>query len=283
VHGQIKHGPSFARQKAGKITLQNIDEETITTLQDGTQPALLIWVPPWPNRKIYWHVVRPKGKHRSPVKIAEGDHVTPGLRFELSRFANFERRNPGYPCLEIPPPGEDLPIRADAKKYYDTLKSEMLNNPLLGKIEITRLAWRHITRFSRTVAKRQRSFHVLKYLSAFLQKVPTRYLVDRKPARDVGNVIMERNEIVFWYKHAFRTGNEMQTLLVRFVEDIEYPKNWPERPLSEDEVSHKVTLMSWWYKPEKERGASLVHTDGRDTRQLATVSPDVKLPRGDVN
>lgn len=271
VHGQIKHGPSFARQAGEKITLQNIGDKTIPTLQAGSQPALLIWVPSWPDRKVYWHVVRPKGKHRNPIKIARKEYVTPGLRFELCRVANFERRSLRYPCLEIPAVVKnDLTVRASAKKHYAALKAAALNNPLLGGIEVTRFAWRHITRRSRLVSRRQRSFHVLKYLKSFLCHVPTRYLVDRGGVFPRNNKLVERNEIVFWYRHALRIGSETQTLLVRFVEEIEYPENWTERPLSDSEVFHKVTLMSWWFKPEKESGASLVHTDAR---RIVAASP----------
>ncbi|BCU76273.1 hypothetical protein [Luteolibacter sp. LG18] len=277
VHAQIKHGNSYARQSPGRITLQNLGNETVPTLQDGTQPALIIWVPPWPNREIYWHIIRPKGKHRSPIKIAEGDIVTPGLRFELSRFANFERRNPRYPSLDIRQITGEPTSRANAKMNYAKLKKESLSNPLLGNILVTRLAWRHITRFSRTTDRRLRSFHILEYLRVFLEKVPTRYLVDRKPSCEKDGLMLERSEIVFWYANAFHMGQEAQTLLIRFIEEVEYPQNWRERPLSEKDVTHKVTLMSWWFKPQKS-GASLFHTDDRITRQQATVGSSVTLP-----
>lgn len=279
VHGQIRHGTSFARRTADTITLQNLGEDTIPTLQEGSQPALLIWVPPWPDNKIYWHVVRTKGKHRSPIRIGKRDFVTPGLRFELSRFANFERRSPRYPCLDTPQLTAESIEVAIARKHYRQLKSKSLHNPLLGCISVTRLAWRHITRRSRTTSRRHRSFHALRYLKSFLDKVPTHYIVERKGSSTKSNRVSERNEIVFWYRHALRIDGEVQTLLVRFIEDIEYPKNWQQRPLSESEVSHKVTLMSWWFKPENEVGASVVHTDVGNTRKLAIVNPSVTLPR----
>ena len=282
VHAQIKHGNSFVRRAPGKITLQNLGEETIPTLQEGSQPALLIWVPPARNRNIYWHIVRPKGKHRSPIRIDEGDFVTPSLRFELSRFANFERRSLRYPSLDIPPLAASATNRANAKAHYEDLKRDSLTNPLLGDINVTLSAWRHITRRSRTVSRRQRSFHVLKYLRTFLEKIPTRYLVARQPHSATDDVRLERNEIIFWYRDAFKIGKESQTLLVRFIEEIEYPRNWSERPLSEADVTQKVTLRSWWYKPEKESGASLVHTDVRNTRRLATMNSSVTLPKGAV-
>jgi hypothetical protein len=262
VHGQIKYGASFGRKTAGVITLQNLGDDTILTLQEGSQPALLIWVPPAPDRNVYWHVVRSKGKHRSPIRIPADNFVTPGLRFELSRFATFERRHPHYPCLDIQPLTEESINGANAKKYYAALKRHPLHNPLLGNIRVTRLAWRHITRRSRATVRRHRSFHVLKYLHQFLGRIPTRYLVDKKTARSSGETTMlERNQIVFWYRRAFQFEGKMQTLLVRFIEEIEYPIDWKAGPLSESEVSHKVILMSWWFKPEKENGASLVHTD----------------------
>ena len=275
VYGQIKHGASFARETNDMYILQNLGEDTIPTLQEGSQPALLIWVPPQPHDKVYWHVVRSKGKHRTPIRIDKRDYVTPGLRFELSRFANFERRNLRYPCLDIPKLTAASVEGANAKKHYRELKKMSLHNPLLGYIKVTRLAWRHITRRSRSKARRHRSFHTLRYLRVFLEKVPTHYVVDKGLAPIKDKKTLERSEIVFWYRHALRVEGEVQTLLVRFLEEIEYPMDWQQRPLSERDVSHKVTLLSWWFKPENEIGASVVHTDVGRPELLAFGNPIV--------
>lgn len=251
VHCQVKHGDSFqyVSKDHRTITLQ-FTPDTIQALGDAAPPALLIWVPPWPKRKLYWFIVKRGGLLSGRVKIKKtGNVVTPALRFELIRSAIFGRRNPRGPEVVLPP--YSIPEIALAKSEYAALKQKKFVNPLLGPISITRLAWRHITRRGRRNAYRRASFRILPWLDKFLTRIPTRYLVELKQQQTQGRTIKEQREIVFWFENAILDSNHHHALLVRFIEEVTYPVDWQTRALAEEDVRQTTTLMGWWYKKQK--------------------------------
>jgi hypothetical protein len=260
IHCQVKSGKSFRADSttAKTITLQNIDEATISSLQEGTQPALLVWVPPPPSIRVYWRIIKPKGAQRKPIRIARENYVTPSLRFDLSRYSAYLKSNSGFPRIELPTRNPEEPLLQQARGHYKQLKSEPVYLPLVGKVEVTRLGWRHITRGSRSSTKRERSLRMIPYLRHILGYMPTRYLTANKSITKYGSEFHESRHLIFWYKDALIVDGVACTALVRIREDFLYPTRWNRFRLGVNDVTQKSTILGWWYKPTKKQRPSKI-------------------------
>lgn len=251
AHCQVKHGKSY-RANPGEpadnaIKLRNIESSTLEALRFGGQPALLIWVPPSPSNTVYWEIIPPGKKKKTPIIINPFQVVTPGLSYELCRYYNNLTKTQPFSQVTL----EKNPIVLSEKLgrlEYGNLKNTCFKSPIAGEINITRFAWRHITRRSRSTKARTESLEILSQLKNFLPRNPTKYATTRYPALIHSKSVLETRDLLFTYDNAIRKGSESFRLLVRIREEIRYPKLWRTLPLSTDDVQQRATLMSWWYK-----------------------------------
>lgn len=258
VHAQIKTGVSYKAKSTTPqvVTLQNVDDATVGALQDGTQPALIAWVPPSGSQRIYWHLVKPRGSKNLPIKIPRSNYVRPSLQIDISRHHVYLSNRKGFPQITLPSPvPQDL--RANAIAEYKKLQHAPISNPVCGSVFVTRRGWRHVTRRSRQSLKRERSFMLLPYLRTILGHSPSRYLVTKPLVRLVGARIHETREVLLWYEHAIKLNDIASEVLVRIVEEIDYPKSWQCQPLGVKDISCKRTLLSWWFKEQEKTDSNL--------------------------
>ncbi len=249
AHAQVKSGPSYrAESSSGEtITLQNISRDTLLSLRMGTQPALLLWVPPVPSSRVYYYMTRGRGKYRTPIRIPRSHYITPALRYDLSKSCAFFAASSGGKRLDVAAADKRARVTT-ARTAYAGLKVGVWNHPLCGRLFITRRAWRHVTRRSRPMRRREASLRVTAYLDRFVSEMPTRYVVANISARQCGSRTVETRELVFWYERALRVDGVIKTLLLRVREEISYPSEWWRYPLGVGDVSQKATLTSWWCK-----------------------------------
>jgi hypothetical protein len=247
AHCQVKAGASFRYISTNKdvITLKNIDTETINSLSQGTHPAMLLWVPTQPWKKIYWHIFHYKRFEKTPIKIPIMNTITPSLRYDLLKAHEISANSVRPRQHEVSTKGDAM---KRARQAYKTLKNRKHIHPLVGEIKITRFAWRHVTRASRTKSRIEASLRVLPHMEEFLNRKPARYLVTAKKTHRSGSKVIETREIIFWYPNAIILQGQQKVLLIRVREEIMYPSNWIDYPLSVSDVSQKATLVSWWCK-----------------------------------
>ena len=256
VHCQVKAGASFRSGEEGpRITLRNIDAETMESLRAGTQPALLLWVPPVPSEKIYWHIVRPRGSKSRPIRIQLHQQVTPVLRYDLAIEHSLRSNTNPYGSHQlragsdaIVSVADERPVRLKARKSYRKLSASRPRNPIFGEVRVSRRAWRHVTRRTRSIPRRQISLTVAPYLKHFLDRTPSRIAMSW-PAHypeDRRTVIVR--EFVLFYRNAFQLGASRYDLIARLEEQISFPTQWSRRPLGVRDVKQSATLISWWAK-----------------------------------
>jgi hypothetical protein len=249
LHAQIKSGKSYkaASSTSETITLQNIDSDTINALTGLQVPGLLIWVPPKPLDRIYWYASHPRTRPNSPLKLDTHQYVRPSIRYDLSRLSIHSSYSSRNPNLTVATPSESL-IMNRAKLAYKSLKSANWEHPLVGNLIISRLAWRHVTRRSKT--KKQRNLRLLAtpYLRAFLDKPPDRFVRDQDRVIKGARRTVDIRYILCWYRSVLTISGEAYSLLLRIRERISYPNSWLEQPLSVDDVEQEATLVSWWCK-----------------------------------
>ena len=143
-HAQSKAGPSYKQPSSNSRHLVlGIDKATISALSGTGLPGLLIWVPPPPMDRLYWHAADPRNQIKTPICIQRNQYIRPSLRYDLSRIYDYASFSPGYPQLTIWT-DKTTNITKDTKKAYKELGSQKPYNSLIGDIGVTRLGWRHV-------------------------------------------------------------------------------------------------------------------------------------------
>ncbi len=248
IHCQVKSGPSYhaASSNASQVTLR-VDRETLVALSQGNLPALLLWVPPKPSSRAYWHLVRSRTLPKTPVRIPTIHSVTPSLRYDLGKAASFIAAHRRYPLVQLADVPETELLRL-AKAAYKALKLAKVKHPLTGNTMVTRLAWRHILRRGRDVKKRKASLRVAPYLGLLLERMPTRYIVANELRHSFQRTVVDQRDVICWYSNAIEVDGKRRTVLVRIREEIRYPRTWFKYPLSAGDIVQQATISGWWYK-----------------------------------
>jgi len=257
VPAQVKSGPSFRAASSDARTLAlDIDRPTIIALSGSVSPEILVWVPPPPMDRVYWYASNPRRRLKTPVKVDREQYVRPSIRYDLTRFivyASWAKRSARQTTRQNV---HEEDVRRRARYAYANLKDadNPPNHPLVGRIAVTRLAWRHVTRLSRPKKRRILSLRVVPYLKAFLDQIPDRFVCN--PERDglykqVGRRTVETRHVLCWYDGALSIDNQIYKLLVRIKEEISYPTDWMNRPLGVKDIRQSATLASWWCKKDK--------------------------------
>lgn len=251
AHAQVKAGPSYRRDSSDTqfLTL-GIDKETLQALSGTGMPGLVIWVPPPPMDRLYWYATHPRSPLKTPVKIRRTQYLRPSLRYDLSRlydYASWSRRCIKQTVATLP----STQVMPKAKKAYKALQEDKWLNPLVGPLQVTRLAWRHITRRSKSVARRTLSLRIVPYLKAFLASPPDRYTSNFVGLKVNASRTTEIRYLMCWYRQALTIDGASHSLLVRIREEITYPTEWARRPLSAAEIQQVATLAAWWCKRDK--------------------------------
>ncbi|MDF2445969.1 MAG: hypothetical protein K0S46_1205 [Moraxellaceae bacterium] len=251
AHAQVKAGPSYRKDSSNSTHLTlGIDKDTLQALSGTGMPGVVIWVPPPPMDRLYWYSTDPRSASKSPVKIRRTQYIRPSLRYDLSRLYDYASWTRGYTkqtVAMLPDPQ----VMARAKQSYKALKSQSWHNPLVGPLHVTRLAWRHITRRSKSSTRRTMSLRIVPYLKAFLASPPDRYACNFVGIKESGAMTIETRYLMCWYRQALTVNGESHSLLVRIREEITYPTNWSSRPLSANAIKQVATLASWWCKKDK--------------------------------
>lgn len=251
AHAQVKAGPSYRRDSSdAQFLTLGIDKATLQALSGTGMPGLVIWVPPPPMDRLYWYATDPRRPLKTPAKIRRTQYLRPSLRYDLSRlydYASWSRRHTKQTVAAL----SIAQVMPKAKEAYKALQSQQWSNPLVGPLKITRLAWRHITRRSKSVARRTLALRIVPYLKAFLASPPDRYTSNFVELRVNGARTTEIRYLMCWYRQALAVDGESHSLLVRIREEITYPTAWAKRPLSATEVQQVATLAAWWCKRDK--------------------------------
>ncbi|WP_153114989.1 hypothetical protein [Rhodocyclus tenuis] len=251
AHAQVKAGPSYRRASSdAQFLALGIDKATLQALSGTGMPGLVIWVPPPPMDRLYWYATDPRSALKTPAKLRRTQYLRPSLRYDLSRlydYASWSRRYTKQTVGRL----SSTQIMPKAKEAFKALKAQAWDNPLVGNLQITRLAWRHITRRSKSQARRTLSLRIVPYLKAFLASPPDRYACNFVGLQVNGPTTTETRYLMCWYRQALAVDGESHSLLIRIREEITYPTEWATRPLSAADVKQIAVLAAWWCKKDK--------------------------------
>lgn len=251
AHAQIKSGPSYRRTiKDQKHIALVLDKDTLKALSGGGMPGLVIWVPPPPMDRIYWYASNPRAENVS-TRIPRTQFVRPSLRYDLTRLYDYSSWGQKYAKAMVRNTAASKVLLARAKTAYRELKATLWTNPLVGELKVSRLAWRHITRRSKSGARRDLSLRAVPYLKAFLSAPPDRYACHVDSIDQIGARTVETRFLICWYRQALIIDSVSHSLMLRIREEISFPTNWQDRPLATSEVKQVATLASWWCRADR--------------------------------
>lgn len=256
LHFQAKSGEAYGEEISEERF--KLIKKVIENQRKATRSTCIIWVSRTTNN-VYWSYVHTN----SVLETTEyGIHhqVTPATKYDLVRC--FEQHNSrhiplkGAKGIVIRPLKKTFSEnREHAKLKYRTLKKSNILNPVLGKIECTRLAWRHITRKDRKNEFKITSFNTASYLKSVLNTLPSTIALLNCKYEMSKNNITRTTEYILKYEAVMLSVNTSTgprkkpiTVVVRTIETIIYPINWTEDSQLSQTVKRAVTLKSFYYK-----------------------------------
>lgn len=251
IHCQVKHGSSYkSPQSTGKVLKILVDSATTTALRQGSGPSLLVWVPPLPSSRGYWYILDGKRSPGTVLPIPRGNHITPALRYYLTRAASHMNPSQRHARTTVRMLDQSL-IHKEAKAAFREVRRRKWKHPLFGELTVSLHAFRHVTRRSKATRQRTQALRVAPYLKHFLECNPSRMLFSEASFSNLGGRITEKRHVILWYKNALMIGGRPHCLLLRVEEAISYPKDWHSMPLGVSDVRQEARLESWWSKEEK--------------------------------
>ena len=251
LHAQIKTGRSFRQGASTRSAIRlGIDNETVHALRGSGEPGLILWVPPQPLDRIYWHSTDPRRPVKPKVWIDRGQYIRPSLRYDLTRlieYGGWNNRSPRQTVAACP----DNQLMSRAREAYAALKAAAWTHPLVGNLGVTQFAWRHVTRDSRSTSDRRLRLRIAPYLRHIIGRHPDRYVCNPSSLEIFGTETRETRYVLCWYRNALSIDGESHSLLLRIREQIKYPTNWQSRSLGVRDIRQSATLASWWPKKDK--------------------------------
>lgn len=249
ILAQVKSGESYgSRQNDGGFKL-------FTKAKNGAKRTChdicLVWVDREKNA-VFWAYIHPFSNSTAQTY---GPHhsVTPAMVFDLARCSS--KRNTGGSGgrgIIVSPANKSLPeTRKKAVRAYKSIRE--VTNPVLGKIETTRLGWRHMFRRSRAARNKAASLDLIPVLGVLLEQHPTSNAIVSTDffTRDGFEHRTCEHLLKFSETSVFRKCNrqlEKVTTYIRVIEEIRYPTDWADKAMLSQLVTRRAVLKSAYYK-----------------------------------
>lgn len=248
VLAQVKSGATYGEVSGDGFKLKSAAK---TAAKRTSHDICAIWVDR-DNNKVFWAYIHTAASTSAQV-YGQHHEVTPAMLFDLSRFLG---RNASSPVggkgiiIAAKPPSNFKSSRRTALDQYRSLSA--IVSPTLGRIELTRIGWRHMFRRSRAAPNKGSSIDIIPYLRGILSQRPSSH-----------SVMPIAREIMGGYEHRIcehllkfdqvsvatkGTPNRRVTACIRLIEDIRYPENWRESAMLSQQVCRRLVLKSAYYK-----------------------------------
>lgn len=246
---QVKSGASYGSIKGDGFLLRR---SVIGQVRRSSHPICIVWVDRDQNR-CFWAYVHPNTTDSE--QVYRGHHlITPCIAFDIARCqANVSYLTRGGNGVVIKGHGSEVKtLRRLARLRYKELGQTPVISPVLGRVEFTSLAWRHMTRKNRTKIRKTASLETIPYIGLLLKQLPTSHRVMNVHYRDAGGWQHRTTEHVLtfdqpYYKRLHATTPLRKTVRVRLLEEVRYPTNWDNKAMLSQEIERRVVLVSCYY------------------------------------
>jgi hypothetical protein len=259
IFTQVKSGLSYCEIKNKRLV---VHKDKFSHLTKRNHNTLVCWSTV-NNNCPYWFIIKANSSYFRTT-YSEIHILNPASRFDIIRILTstaiknggkgliFKRENSRQEYSNQ----EFISLRVKAKRIFNDLKISELYNPLFGKIEFTRLGWRHMTRASRLNNYKIASYEIIPILKFLLSKTPSKhYLFDYENKNDKENEY-RYNEYLMEYDNVKCYDNESGEkieikIYVKLLELIGYNKNWRDVANTTTETNRRVIFKSIYYKTKR--------------------------------
>lgn len=245
---QVKSGDSYGRLNQSGFTLLTAAKKAA---QRTSHSICIIWVDRNSN-STYWAYIHPFST-KLTQDYSNYHKITPATKFDIARCQSrsIPGKENGSGIIIRALNGSIKSKREYALKHYKRLKSKEIINPNLGKIEFTRIGWRHMFRKQRTLTNKEKSIQVIPYLDIILENKPTKIYITKFDQEIIQNFEYRICEYVLTYDEVKVNINgivETKTVIIRLLEEIRWPNNWQNNSMLSQLVDRKIVLLNSYYK-----------------------------------
>lgn len=248
---QVKSGDKYGYlEESGFVLKKAAKFAAVRTSHD----ICIIWVDR-NNNKLFWAYVHPETTVKKQYYGAYHE-VSPATIFDLARcMSKGGRYAKGGKGIVIRKRDTNITQRRKSVKevYLDFQKHSRIKSPVLGKIELTRIGWRHMFRSGRRKENKEASLNIIPYLSRLLARVPSCHAITDSSQFIIKKFVYCRREHILKFddltvSQRERVNMKGFTAHIRLVEEIRYPVDWSIQAMLSQEVERRVVLKSAYYK-----------------------------------
>lgn len=247
---QVKSGPTYGIKSANGFKLLSVAKKSAIRT---SHPICIIWIDRATNSS-FWAYIHPFSTI-SNQDYGNNHKIEPAMRFDIARCqAKSIPAKIGGKGIIIKELIEDLKSnRKIAINSYNELKTNLIINPNLGKIEITRIAWRHMFRKSRSPIYKSKSLNIIPYLNKILIDKPSEIYITKTSFFEQSNYCYRNIEYVLKYEEVKLYNKTSKTaektsVIVRLIEEIRWSKDWKDDSMLTQNIERRVVLLSSYYK-----------------------------------
>lgn len=247
---QVKSGRSYGEIISDGFILH---QQAVLLAQRTTHSICVIWVDR--NKgKAFWAYIHPLSL-RKGLKYGSNHMISPSMRFDLAKCqtSNLPIKVGGAGVI-ISESNKDLAkSRAEALQKYKKISASGILCPFLGKIEFTRIGWRHMFRKTRSKYHKFTSLNLIGYIDKILSDIPSKNYITSLDHSTKSEYEYRNTEYVLHYNQVKRYNRikgdlEDISVFVRIIEEIRYPIDWSNKGNLSQLVERRVVLLSCYYK-----------------------------------
>lgn len=223
---QVKTGNSFGElnDTKNKWRITGVKSEHYKKWKDSNQPVLLLWVHP-DTSNVYWKYFG-KNTPLKAISIPVTHKVNPSTKYEVERLLRQGVRNKGNVAnLTVPEFDNTTETRIWSKTRYAKIRGYVQS--VLGNVQVSNYAWRHLTRETRNKSHIRDSLLILPYVKTFLSGNPHQIQTLSCQEREVdGKEIIVNRKVLAIYRDVKFSDKGKCSVYVRLNEKVIFKKNW---------------------------------------------------------
>jgi hypothetical protein len=247
---QVKSGPYYGEINNAGFILKS----TAKVLAQRTSHSIcIIWVDRV-NNKTFWAFVHPNTL-KTTQQYGKYHEVTPALRFDLARCAakNLPYLSGGKGIILSSLNGDLKTQRAYALRKYRRHRGANVICPNLGKVEFTKIGWKHMFREGRSASRKSQSLRVLINIDKILSQLPSETYISKYESAIISASEYRSIEYVLTYDEVLLYDKANLThiktkVVIRLIEEIRWPRDWLNRSTLSQEVTRRLVLLSTYHK-----------------------------------
>lgn len=219
--------------------------------QRTSHSICIIWVERNTNQ-TFWAYIHPFSTTASQ-NYSDYHKISPATKFDIARCQTKTIPvNENLKGLIIKSLfGDTKQKRKHSSNHYKRLQKLSIINPNLGKVEITRVGWRHMFRKQRSQSNKEKSLQVIPYLDKLLPNKPSKIYISKYETEIINEYEYRTCEYVLMYEKVkinIDKQIEEKTAIIRVIEETRWPTDWQNNSMLSQCIERRLVLLNSYYK-----------------------------------